>query len=72
MEKHIIRWSYWLGILSVVLAFITRALNVFGVTLAIQGRGNPIAYHTFLYAAFLFFAATIATSSYASFKSQKP
>ncbi len=72
MEKHIIRWSYWLGIVSVVLAFVTRALNVLGVVTLFRGRGNAIGYHTFLDGALLFFVATIATSSYAWFKLHKP
>jgi hypothetical protein len=72
MEKHIIRWSYWLGVVCVALALITRALNVLGVAYnVIPGRGNPIGYHSFVDGALLFFVAAIATSSYGWFKSHK-
>jgi hypothetical protein len=71
MKKHIIRYSYWLGVLSVLLALLTRGLNILGLSLAqIPTRGNPIAYHTFLDGAQLFFLMAIATAGYVWFKSQ--
>lgn len=72
MEKQIIQWSYWLGVVSFVLALVTRALNVLGVAQLIMGRGNPIGYRSFLDGAVLFFLTAIATSSYAWFKLHKP
>jgi hypothetical protein len=72
MEKHIIQWGYWLGVVCVVLALVTRALNVLGVVSVVVGRGNPIGYRSFLDGALLFFVAAIATSSYAWFKAHKP
>jgi hypothetical protein len=72
MKKHIIRYSFWLGVLNVLLALLTRALNILGVPLAtISTRGAPIAYRTFLDVAQLFFLLAIATASYVWFKSQK-
>ena len=72
MKKHIIRYSYWLGVLSVLLALLTRALNILGVSVAqILTRGAPIGYRTFLDGAQLFFLIAIATTSYVWFKSQK-
>ena len=72
MEKHIIQWSYWLGVVCVVLALVTRALNVLGVASLVLGRGNPIGYRSFLDGALLFFLTAIATASYAWFKLHKP
>ena len=69
MKKHIIRYSYWLGILSVLLALLTRALNILGLPLAvISTRGNAIGYRTFLDGSQLFFLTAIATASYVWFK----
>lgn len=71
MEKHIIQWGYWLGVVCVVLAVVTRGLNVLGVVNLLTGRGNPIGYRSFLDGALLFFLAAIATSAYAWFKTHK-
>jgi hypothetical protein len=73
MEKHIIRYSYWLGVLSVLLALLMRVFNILGLwSLAvISTRGASIGYRTFLNGAVLFFLTAIATASYVWFKSQK-
>ena len=72
MKKHIIRYSFWLGVLSVLLALLMRALNILGVPLAnITTKGNAIGYRTFLDGAQLFFLTAIATASYVWFKAQK-
>ena len=55
MEKHIIKWSYWLGVLSALLTLLTRALNILGLPSLVATRGNSIAYNSFLHAAELFF-----------------
>ena len=69
MEKYIIRVSYWLGILCVVLAFLARAINFLGPdSLHFYNQGNPVGYHSFLDGAVLFFLTAIATASYASRK----
>lgn len=73
MEKYIIRVSYWLGVLSVVLAFLARAANILGPdALHFYTKGNPVGYNSFLAGAVLFFLTAIATESYVSFNSQKP
>ena len=65
MGKHIIRWSYWLGALSAVLALLARALNVLGIKfLSFSTRGNAISYHTFLDGAIFLFVISIATTNY--------
>jgi hypothetical protein len=72
MKKHIIRYSYWLGVLSVLLALLLRLFNILGLSLArILTRGAPIAYGTFLDSAQMFFLMAIATAGYVWFKSQK-
>lgn len=71
MEKYIIKWSYWLVILSVVLAFLARAVNILGPdSLHFLTKGNPVGYHSFLDGAVLLFLTAIATASYSSFHSQ--
>jgi hypothetical protein len=47
MEKHIMRWSYWLGVICVALAVLTRLLNTVGLsTTLLQTRGDSISFRT--------------------------
>jgi hypothetical protein len=64
VEKQLAAIAYWLGILSTILALITRGLAVMGwfaFSNAYAGRGNPISYRTFLEGAVLFFVMAIAS-----------
>jgi hypothetical protein len=72
MEKHIMRWSYWLGLVCVVLAAVTRILNTLGLstTVLLQTRGNPVSPRTFLEAATPLLLTSIATASFTWFKRQ--
>jgi hypothetical protein len=73
MEKHILHWSYWLGMASLVIAVVWRALNAFGLaspTLLI--RGQPVYSTTFYKASLLLFLAAMASAGYAWSKSQRP
>jgi hypothetical protein len=71
MEKHIMRWSYWLGVVCVVLAIVTRFLNTLGLpTMLLQTRGNSISYRSFVDGALLFLITSIATAGFAWFKRQ--
>jgi hypothetical protein len=71
MEKHIMRWSYWLGLICVVLAVATRILNSLGLpTVLLQTRGNPLSFRTFLDAATLLLLTSIATAGFAWFERQ--
>lgn len=71
MEKHIIRWSYWLGLVCVALAAVTRILNTLGLsTILLQTRGNPLSPRTFLDAATLLLLTSIATACFIWFKRQ--
>jgi hypothetical protein len=73
MEKHILRWSYWLGIASLVIAAAWKALSAFGLRLPMLFTNDQtIFYLTFYKASLLLLVAAIATASYASFKLQKP
>lgn len=71
MEKHIIRWSYFLGVLALALALVTRAMDVVAPSMnVIRTRGDSIGYRAFMNGALLFFITTIASACYAWFKSQ--
>jgi hypothetical protein len=73
MEKHILRWSYWLGIASLVIAVVWRVVNALGLgssTLLI--RGESVYSMTLYKASLLLFVAAVATANYGSSKSQRP
>jgi hypothetical protein len=67
MEKHILHWSYWLGVACLIIAAVWRVVNVFGLA-----SGNSIFPLTFYKGSLLLLVAAIASASYAGFKSQKP
>lgn len=72
MEKHIVKWSYWLGIVSAVIALVLRGLNAVGLlrpTVIVQG--STVWYMSFYKGAFLFFLIAIATANYLWSRSQK-
>ena len=74
MEKHILRWSYWLGLLSTVIALGWRAINMIvgfhpaGVNVI---PGQTIWYMSFYKAALLFFLVAVASANYAWIRGQK-
>jgi hypothetical protein len=71
MEKYIMRWSYWLGVVCVALSVVTRILNTLGLsTMLLQTRGNSISYRSFVDGALLFLITSIATAGFAWFKRQ--
>ena len=73
MEKHILQWTYWLAMASLVIAAVWKGLNAFGLGSAtLLLRGQYVFSMTFYKASLLLFVAAIATASYASFKSQRP
>jgi hypothetical protein len=74
MEKQFSSAAYWLGIISSVLALITRGLSALGVVLfpVVSSPGKiPISYRSFLDGAILFFTMAIASSVTMWAKSQK-
>lgn len=73
MEKYILRWCYWLGIASLVIAAVWKGLNALGLRLPmLLTRDQSVFYLTFYKASLLLFVAAIASASYAGFKSQRP
>lgn len=73
MERNIVHWTYWLGIVSLVIALLWRVFNALGLWLPMYiKQGETVYYMSFYKASLLFFVAAIASSSYAVFKSQKP
>jgi len=64
LEKQIVTWSYWLGLLSSLIAVGLRALNVFGIlSPRVVQQGKTIWYMSFLKGALLFFLISIATAT---------
>jgi hypothetical protein len=73
MEKQLCTVAYWIGVISTVLALITRLLTVVGVFVlpaATSGK-IPISYRSFLDGAMLFFVMAIASSVAIWVKQQK-
>ena len=72
MEKQIVTGSYWLGLLSTLIALGLRSLNVFGIlTPTVIKQGQTLWYMSFYKGALLFFVIAIATASYASVHGEK-
>lgn len=68
MEKLILRWSYWLGVISFVVAIVWRVVVVAaGKPLGFGG----ITYMSFYKVALLLLLTAIATACCAWFKAQK-
>ena len=71
MERHIMLWSYWLGVVCVVLTVATRFLNTLGLpTMLLQTRGNPISPRTFLDGALLLPSQIYCEAGFIWFKRQ--
>ncbi|MFZ0395000.1 MAG: hypothetical protein WCF17_11765 [Terracidiphilus sp.] len=75
MGKQLATASYWVGVVSTVIALIMRALAWVGV-LAIEpgirgGKYFPLSYRTFLEGAILFFVMAIASATVALVKEKK-
>ena len=70
MEKHIVKWSYWLGLVSAVIALVLRGLNAIGLpTVVVQGR--TLWYMSFYKGALLLLLIAIATANYVWSSGQK-
>ncbi len=67
MEKHILQWTYWLGIACLVIAVVWRTLNALGAIVplpAFFATAHFIWYGGFLKWGLLLFVASIATSNF--------
>jgi hypothetical protein len=72
LQKQIVIWSYWLGLLNSLIALGLRTLNAFGIlTPTVVQQGKTIWYMSFFKGALLFFLIAIATASYASMRGEK-
>ena len=72
VEKQIVTLSYWLGLLSSLIALGLRSLNAFGILAPnVVQQGHTIWYMSFFKGALLFFLIAIATGSYASVRGGK-
>jgi hypothetical protein len=72
VEKQIVTVSYWLGLLSSLIALGLRALNIFGIlTPEVVKHGQTQWYMSFFKGALLFFLIAIATASYSSVRGEK-
>ena len=65
--------SYWLGLVSSLIALVLRGLNIFGILLpTVVKQGQTLWYMSFYKGALLFFLISIATVGYASVRGEKP
>jgi hypothetical protein len=72
LQKQIVTWSYWLGLLNSLIALGLRTLNAFGILApTVVRQGKTIWYMSFFKGALLFFLIAIATASYASVRGEK-
>ena len=71
MEKHLVTWSYWLGIACFAIALLWKAWTAFGMLLPKSVLAGPVSYMSFYKGGLLFFLMTVATANYAWFKSRR-
>ncbi len=64
MEKKILQYSYWFGLLCVVIAIVWRAANAAGFFLWKVLPGVTVNYMSFFKGALLFLISAIATAAY--------
>ncbi len=64
MEKKILVYCYWLGMLCALLAIVWRAASMFGYFGEPLVRSLSLSYTSFFKGAVLFFLIAIATHAY--------
>lgn len=64
MEKKILQYSYWLGVLCVAVAVAWRAADAMGLFGAPHTAVLSLTYISFLKGALLFLLLTVATGAY--------
>ena len=63
MEKNIVRWTYWLGVICTFVAIAWRGLNTLGLGMPrMLTPGTTVWYLSFYKAALLFFLGSIASA----------
>lgn len=72
MEKLVMRLSYWLCLLSALLALVTRGLAALNLpSIAFTGSGvNSVSYHSFVDGVLLFFLTGLTTAAWVWVKKQ--
>jgi hypothetical protein len=70
MEKKILQYSYWLGLLCAVLAILWRGTNAAGYFLASVVPGVTVYYQSFYKGAVLLLLIAVASESYMASKRQ--
>jgi len=70
VEKHLVTWSYWLGIASFAVALVWKAWSAFGMLLPKSMVTSTVSYMTFYKGGLLLFLMTIATANYIWFNSR--
>ena len=72
MEKRLVTVVYWLGLVSSLIAFGLRALNISGIVAGnVVLLGITTWYDSFYHGAILFFLIAIATACTASMRGEK-
>jgi len=72
VEKHVVKWTYWLGIACAAIALIVRGLQALGVFVTdYLPPGANIGYMSFYKAGLLLLAVSIASATTISARSQK-
>jgi hypothetical protein len=64
MEKQILRYSYWLGIASAMVAMLWRLANQFGIFMVTYVPGTSFGYMTVYKGAVLLLLVSAATALY--------
>ena len=71
MEKHLVTWSYWLGIACFAIALLWKAWSAFGMWLPkSMAAAQTISYMGLYKGGLLFLLVTIATANYSWFNSR--
>ncbi|HKD52341.1 MAG TPA: hypothetical protein VKB90_16155 [Candidatus Acidoferrum sp.] len=60
MDKHLAKWTYWLGVACALISLIIRAFNAVGLYADVFGMN--LGHMSFYKASFLLLAVAIATS----------
>jgi len=72
MEKHMVKWTYWLGLACAAIALVIRGLQALGLYISdfLPASAN-IGYMSFYKAGLLLLAVSIATATTMGARSQK-
>ncbi len=71
MEKKILQYSFWLGVVSVAIAVVWRVANAMGYGFTPYSQSTGINYMTFYKGALLFLVVCVASGAYISARKEK-